>query len=72
MTELEQQRMFRGAPAAVAVSAVWLYPGGWTATVTVRREGESWEAASRDAMDCLSTLEAYDAICASLAVQLGL
>lgn len=67
-----QQRLFRLAPCAVALTATFVDGAGWHLMSTMRRQDEEWPASTREHYDHLSTVELYDVICSELARLLDL
>ena len=67
-----QQRLWIGAPESVAITASCTPGQGWTLTVSVRRQFESWADAATGHYDFLTTEELADVVAASLAAELEL
>lgn len=72
MDQLDQPRLFRLAVEAVTVSAHFDMGRGWHVAITARRGDETWQEATQEVYDCLSSSELVDVLCASLSLQLGL
>lgn len=68
---MDEQRLFRGALTAIAISAHWEWPRGWVVHVVARYDGEDWESGPRSTYEGLTTLEALDAICGDLGTLTG-
>ena len=60
---MQEQRLFRLAYEAIALTANYRPGEGWRLTVTARRQDESWAEAHQATYDCLSTDELADVIC---------
>ena len=56
------ERLFRGAPDALVVSAHYETKQGWFLTVGVRFSGETWAEGSRDVYEALSSAELVDVL----------
>lgn len=68
---MDEQRLFRGALAAVSVSAHWSYPAGWSVVIAARWEGEDWDPNERWLYTELSTGEMADVVGGVLDVLVG-
>jgi hypothetical protein len=58
-----EQRLFRLAYEAIALTANYRPGEGWRLTVTARRQDESWSEAQQVVYDRLTTDELADVIC---------
>jgi len=67
-----QPKLFRLAPEAVCVNAVFVPREGWSCTVRVRRGDEDWPEAHNEAYSHLGTSELLDVLVADLTLALGL
>jgi len=69
---MDQLRLFRLAPEALAISAYYEGPRGWTLSIRCRRQGESWADGYVEHYELLSTAEMADVIDRACASALGL
>lgn len=70
--ESTQGRLFVLAPEVLTFNARWVWREGWHVTVTMRRQGETWDEASTTTYDRLGPGELLDTVCAELGRSLGL
>jgi hypothetical protein len=69
---MDQGRLFRLAPEALAINAYYEGPRGWTLTIRMRRQGELWTDSLSEQYSGLSTSELADVIDASTCKALGI
>lgn len=69
---MDQERLFRLAHEAIAISARFVAGHGWEVHITARRGDETWEQARKGVYSHLSTYELYTAITSELEAQLGI
>lgn len=68
--DVEQPRLVRGAPVAITVMLLTDNRGRWSGHLRMRRSLEEWGECDRVFFDYLTTEEALDTVCSSLAVAL--
>lgn len=59
---MQEQRLFRLAPAAILIHAVYDVPDGWRLRVVMRRQDEAWGEATETAYFRLTSEELADVI----------
>jgi len=69
---MDQLRLFRLAPEALAITAYFDGPRGWTLWIQCRRQGDTWADSYRETYSGLSTHEMADVIDRATAGALGL
>ena len=69
---MDQDRLFRAAPAVIHVHATYVAGEGWSVTINMRREHETWREARPVVYSHLVTPEMLDSVLAELEVMLGL
>lgn len=69
---MDEQRLFRLAPAGLSINAYFVHGEGWRLSSRMRRADEPWADTELLTYTHLSTAELLDVICADAATQLGL
>lgn len=66
----DDERLFRLAHEAVAVTATYVWARGWTLRIGARRQGESWDTSWHEDYELLTTEELLQVLEAELSAQL--
>lgn len=61
---MHQPRLFKIAPDAIAITARWEHPDGWSLTITASAAGPDGRSTVTDRYDRLASDELPDLVCA--------